>query len=160
MAASLTSVTFHNKLGSQAERVDRIAALARDLSPVTGAEPPVAEQAARVCKADLASEMVYEFPELQGLMGRYYAEAAGLDKRVAAAAEDHYSPLGPSDSVPSEPVSVSVALADKIDTLAGFWAIEEKPTGSKDPFALRRAAAVVAARWCGVDAACLPHQST
>jgi len=140
MAASLTSVTFHNKLGSQAERVDRIAALARDLSPVTGAEPPVAEQAARVCKADLASEMVYEFPELQGLMGRYYSEAAGLDKRVAAAAEDHYSPLGPSDSVPSEPVSVSVALADKIDTLAGFWAIEEKPTGSKDPFALRRAA--------------------
>jgi len=140
MAASLTSVTFHNKLGSQAERVDRIAALARDLSPVTGAEAPVAEQAARVCKADLASEMVYEFPELQGLMGRYYAEAAGLDKRVAAAAEDHYSPLGPSDTVPSEPVSVSVALADKIDTLAGFWAIEEKPTGSKDPFALRRAA--------------------
>ena len=140
MAASLTSVTFHNKLGSQAERVDRIAALARDLSPVTGAEPPVAEQAARISKADLASEMVYEFPELQGLMGRYYAEAAGMDKRVAAAAEDHYSPLGPSDSVPSEPVSVSVALADKIDTLAGFWAIEEKPTGSKDPFALRRAA--------------------
>ncbi len=140
MAASLTSVTFHNKLGSQAERVDRIAALARDLTPVTGADSVLAEQAARICKADLASEMVYEFPELQGLMGRYYAELAGLDSRVAAAAQDHYSPLGPSDTVPSEPVSVSVALADKIDTLAGFWAIEEKPTGSKDPFALRRAA--------------------
>ncbi len=140
MAASLTSVTFHNKLGSQAERVDRIAALARDMAPVTGADAVLAEQAARICKADLASEMVYEFPELQGLMGRYYAVAAGLDARVAAAAEDHYSPLGPSDSVPSEAVSVSVALADKIDTLAGFWAIEEKPTGTKDPFALRRAA--------------------
>ena len=140
MAASLTSVTFHNKLGSQAERVDRIAALARDMAPVTGADAVLAEQAARICKADLASEMVYEFPELQGLMGRYYAAAAGLDSRVAAAAEEHYSPLGPSDSVPSEAVSVSVALADKIDTLAGFWAIEEKPTGTKDPFALRRAA--------------------
>ncbi len=140
MAASLTSVTFHNKLGSQAERVDRIAALARDMAPVTGADAVLAEQAARICKADLASEMVYEFPELQGLMGRYYASAAGLDIRVAAAAEEHYSPLGPSDSVPSEAVSVSVALADKIDTLAGFWAIEEKPTGTKDPFALRRAA--------------------
>ena len=140
MSASLTSVTFHNKLGSQAERVDRISALARDLTPVTGADAELAQQAARICKADLASEMVFEFPELQGLMGRYYAEAAGLDSRVAAAAQDHYSPLGPSDTVPSEPVSVSVALADKIDTLAGFWAIEEKPTGSKDPFALRRAA--------------------
>ena len=140
MAASLTSVTFHNKLGSQAERVDRIAALSRDLAPVTGADAVLAEQAARICKADLASEMVYEFPELQGLMGRYYAAAAGLDPRVAAAAENHYSPLGPSDSVPDESVSVAVALADKIDTLAGFWAIEEKPTGTKDPFALRRAA--------------------
>ena len=140
MAASLTSVTFHNKLGSQAERVDRIAALSRDLCPVTHADPALAEQAARVCKADLASEMVYEFPELQGLMGRYYAEAANLDPSVALAAEQHYSPLGPSDTVPSDPVAVSVALADKIDTLAGFWAIEEKPTGSKDPFALRRAA--------------------
>ncbi|MEM6409016.1 MAG: glycine--tRNA ligase subunit beta, partial [Pseudomonadota bacterium] len=100
----------------------------------------LAEQAARVAKADLSSEMVYEFPELQGLMGRYYAEAAGLPAEVANAAEEHYSPLGPSDVVPTAPVSVAVALADKIDTLTGFWAIDEKPTGSKDPFALRRAA--------------------
>ena len=140
MAAALADVTFHNKLGSQAERIERIAALARDLAPYAGADPAMAVQAAQVCKADLASEMVYEFPELQGLMGRYYAEAAGLDARVAAASEDHYKPLGPSDDVPTEPVSVAVALADKIDILAGFWAIEEKPTGSKDPFALRRAA--------------------
>lgn len=138
--AQLSNVTFHNKLGMQSERIDRIAALAREIAPVVGADADLAEQAARVAKADLSSEMVYEFPELQGLMGRYYAQAAGLPQEVANACEAHYSPLGPSDDVPSEPVSVAVALADKIDTLTGFWAIDEKPTGSKDPFALRRAA--------------------
>ncbi|AUQ53344.1 glycyl-tRNA synthetase beta subunit [Phaeobacter inhibens] len=136
----LGNVTFHNKLGTQAARIDRIAALAREIAPVVGADADLAEQAARVAKADLSSEMVYEFPELQGLMGRYYAEAAGLPQDVANACEAHYSPLGPSDDVPTEPVSVAVALADKLDTLTGFWAIDEKPTGSKDPFALRRAA--------------------
>jgi glycyl-tRNA synthetase beta chain len=105
-----------------------------------GAGPDLAERAARLAKADLASSMVYEFPELQGVMGRHYAAAAGEDAAVAAAAEEHYAPLGPSDAVPTAPVSVAVALADKIDMLAGFWAIDEKPTGSKDPFALRRAA--------------------
>ncbi|UWR49750.1 glycine--tRNA ligase subunit beta [Phaeobacter inhibens] len=138
--AKLGNVTFHNKLGTQAARIDRIAALAREIAPVVGADADLAEQAARVAKADLSSEMVYEFPELQGLMGRYYAEAAGLPQEVANACEAHYSPLGPSDDVPSELVSVAVALADKLDTLTGFWAIDEKPTGSKDPFALRRAA--------------------
>ena len=137
---SLGNVTFHNKLGSQKDRIERIAALAKEIAPSVGADPDMAEQAARVAKADLSSEMVYEFPELQGLMGRYYAEAAGLPAEVAQAAQEHYSPLGPSDDVPTAPVSVAVALADKIDTLTGFWAIDEKPTGSKDPFALRRAA--------------------
>jgi glycyl-tRNA synthetase beta chain len=139
MAEPLRDVTFHNKLGSQAERIDRIAALAREIAPVVGAKPDLAEEAARIAKADLASEMVYEFPELQGIMGRYYAEAAGHDDGVPEACRDHYSPLGPNDAVPTHPVSVAVALADKIDTLTGFWAIDEKPTGSKDPFALRRA---------------------
>ena len=138
--AALENVTFHNKLGSQAARIKRIAALARDLAPAVGADPDVAEQAALVAKADLSSEMVYEFPELQGLMGRYYAEKAGMSADIAAACEAHYSPLGPSDDVPTAPVSVAVALADKLDMLTGFWAIDEKPTGSKDPFALRRAA--------------------
>ena len=138
--AALQNVTFHNKLGSQAARIKRIAALARDLAPVVGADPDMAEQAALVAKADLSSEMVYEFPELQGLMGRYYAEKAGMSADIAAACETHYSPLGPSDDVPTSPVSVAVALADKLDMLTGFWAIDEKPTGSKDPFALRRAA--------------------
>ena len=137
---NLGNVTFHNKLGTQAARIDRIAALAREIAPVVGTEADLAEQAARVAKADLSSEMVYEFPELQGLMGRYYAEAAGLPQAVANACQQHYSPLGPSDDVPTEAVSVAVALADKIDTLTGFWAIDEKPTGSKDPYALRRAA--------------------
>ena len=137
---SLENVTFHNRLGTQAARITRIAALARDLAPVVGADPDQAETAARIAKADLSSEMVYEFPELQGLMGRYYAEAACYPAEVAAACQDHYSPLGPSDDVPTAPVSVAVALADKLDTLAGFWAIDEKPTGSKDPYALRRAA--------------------
>ncbi|MGQ0611190.1 MAG: glycine--tRNA ligase subunit beta [Paracoccaceae bacterium] len=160
----LKAVTFHNKLGSQAERTQRIAALARQIAPLVGADADLAEQAARLAKADLRSAMVGEFPELQGIMGRYYAMAAlqsdpprppsrGLDEpaggpgsgpgrveSIANAVRDHYSPLGPTDEVPTEPVSVAVALADKIDTLTGFWAIDEKPTGSKDPFALRRAA--------------------
>ena len=138
--AKLADVTFHAKLGSQAERVGRIEALARELAPAVGADPDLAARAARFAKADLNSQMVYEFPELQGLMGRRYAEAAGEDESVAAAIEEHYSPLGPSDAVPTSPVSVAVALADKLDLLAGFWRIDEKPTGSKDPFALRRAA--------------------
>lgn len=140
MGAGLENVTFHNKLGSQADRVTRIAALAREIAPLVGADPDLAEQAARAAKADLRSDMVGEFPELQGRMGSYYARAAGLPEEVAQACVEHYQPLGPSDSVPTAPVSVAVALADKIDTLTGFWAIDEKPTGSKDPFALRRAA--------------------
>ena len=138
--AQLSNVTFHNKLGSQAERIERISALARDLAPFVGADEDNAEKSAKLAKADLSSEMVYEFPELQGLMGRYYAKAAGLSDEISAVAEEHYAPLGPSDNVPSAPLSVIVALADKIDTLTGFWAVSEKPTGSKDPFALRRAA--------------------
>ena len=136
----LKSVTFHGKLGSQADRVARIAALAREIAPLVGADPDLAAAAAKVCKADLRSAMVGEFPELQGIMGMYYARAAGMDESVARAARDHWAPKGPEDAVPVEPVSVAVALADKIDTLTGFWAIDEKPTGSKDPFALRRAA--------------------
>ena len=136
----LKAVTFHAKLGSQADRVERIAALAREIAPAVNADQDQVEQAARIAKLDLRSAMVGEFPELQGTMGRYYAQAAGLPDAVADAARDHYSPLGPSDEVPSAPVSVAVALADKLDTLTGFWAIDEKPTGSKDPFALRRAA--------------------
>ncbi len=133
-------VVFHAKLGTQGERVQRIAALARELAPIVGADPEKAERAARLAKADLPTEMVGEFPELQGLMGRKYAELQGEDASVAAAVEEHYKPLGPSDRVPNDPVSVAVALADKLDTLVGFWAIDEKPTGSKDPYALRRAA--------------------
>ena len=135
----LRGVTFHARLGSQADRIERIAALAREIAPAVGADPHLAERAARVAKLDLASEMVYEFPELQGVMGRYYAEAAGEPREVAAAAREHYAPLGPSDAVPSVPVSVTVGLADKIDMLTGFWAIDEMPTGSRDPYALRRA---------------------
>ena len=138
--ARLENVTFHNKLGSQKDRIDRIVALAGDLSLVTSADAGSAQKAAGIAKADLSSEMVYEFPELQGLMGRYYAEAAGVEQEVANACEQHWQPLGPSDDVPTEAVSATVALADKLDTLCGFWAIDEKPTGSKDPFALRRAA--------------------
>ncbi len=140
MARKLERVTFHGQLGTQSERIARIAALAREIAPMVGADAGEAALAARIMKADLVSEMVYEFPELQGVMGRYYAKAEGLSDAVAAACEDHYAPLGPSDTVPSEPVSVAVALADKVDILTGFWAIDEKPTGSKDPFALRRAA--------------------
>ncbi|WP_171210579.1 glycine--tRNA ligase subunit beta [Ruegeria sp. HKCCA5426] len=136
----LDAVTFHAQLGSQGERVQRIAALAHELAGATGATPALAMMAAQACKADLSSEMVFEFPELQGLMGRYYSDAADLPAEVGQASQEHYSPLGPSDDVPTAPVSVAVALADKLDTLTGFWAIDEKPTGSKDPFALRRAA--------------------
>ena len=140
MAEGLANVTFHNKLGSQKDRIERIEALAREIAPLVGASPDLAAEAARVAKADLQSAMVGEFPELQGTMGVYYARAAGLPEEVALACKAHYQPLGPSDDVPTDPVSVAVALADKIDTLTGFWAIDEKPTGSKDPYALRRAA--------------------
>lgn len=133
-------IVFHEKLGTQAERISRIVALAGQFAPLIGADVAKAERAARLCKADLLTEVVGEFPELQGLMGRYYAEAQGEDEGVAHAIEDHYKPKGPDDLVPADPVSIAVALADKIDTLVGFWAIDEKPTGSKDPYALRRAA--------------------
>ena len=133
-------IVFHEKLGTQAERIERIERLAAELAPLVGADVEKAKRAARLCKADLLTEVVGEFPELQGVMGKYYAEAQGEDEAVAHASEDHYRPKGPDDLVPSDPVSVAVALADKIDTLVGFWAINEKPTGSKDPYALRRAA--------------------
>ncbi len=133
-------VVFHAKLGRQGERVQRIAELARELAPIVGADPDLAERAAKLAKADLPTEMVGEFPELQGLMGRKYAELQGEHPSVCAAIEEHYKPLGPSDRVPTDPVSVAVALADKLDTLVGFWIIDDKPTGSKDPYALRRAA--------------------
>jgi glycyl-tRNA synthetase beta chain len=171
----LKGVTFHAKLGTLAERVDRIAALAREIAPLVGADPDQAEQAARLSKADLASAMVGEFPELQGVMGGYYARAlppsnpaapasvpptgghsrsqsppiggstreageGGHSAAIADAVRDHYKPQGPADTVPTAPLTVAVALADKLDTLVGFFAIDEKPTGSKDPFALRRAA--------------------
>jgi glycyl-tRNA synthetase beta chain len=143
-------VTFHEKLGKQYERIERIARLAGELAPLVGADPAQgaekeklvekAMRAAKLAKADLQTEVVGEFPELQGLMGKYYALALGEDAGVAAACEEHYKPQGPADRVPTDPVSIAVALADKIDTLVGFWAIDEKPTGSKDPYALRRAA--------------------
>ncbi|MCI3182229.1 glycine--tRNA ligase subunit beta [Caulobacter sp. CCUG 60055] len=136
----LKGVTFHAKLGTMYQRVERIVALAREIAPLVGADPELAAQAARLAKADLGTGMVGEFPELQGLMGGYYARAEGLPDAVADAVRDHYKPQGPGDSVPTAPVSVAVALADKLDTLTGFFAIDEKPTGSKDPFALRRAA--------------------
>ncbi|MCB1542747.1 MAG: glycine--tRNA ligase subunit beta, partial [Rhodoblastus sp.] len=136
----LDSIVFHERLGTQGERVKRIEELAYELASKVGADPARAARAAHLAKADLVSEMVGEFPELQGLMGRYYAAAQGTAPSIAAAIEEHYKPQGPSDRTPTDPVSVSVALADKIDTLAGFWAINEKPTGSKDPYALRRAA--------------------
>ncbi|MGX6647321.1 glycine--tRNA ligase subunit beta [Maricaulaceae bacterium MS644] len=186
MAAELSKVTFHDKLGTVADKTERVAALARELAPAVGADPELAYLAAKLAKADLVSQMVYEFPELQGVMGRYYALEADPSRRpqttsggapqnvgggeqkrphpeesakraskdegglsglsdkdrqtVADAIRDHYKPQGPSDAVPTAPVSAAVALADKLDTLVGFWAIDEKPTGSKDPFALRRAA--------------------
>ena len=134
-------VTFHAKLGTQGERVERIARLAEELAPVVGADPALARRAAVLAKADLQTEVVGEFPELQGAMGRKYALLQGESHAVAAAIEEHYKPQGPSDAVPVDPVAIAVALADKLDTLAaGFWPIDEKPTGSKDPYALRRAA--------------------
>ncbi|ANT50521.1 glycine--tRNA ligase subunit beta [Mesorhizobium amorphae] len=133
-------VTFHAKLGTQGERVERIKKLAEELAPIVGADPALARRAAMLAKADLTTEVVGEFPELQGAMGRKYALLQGEHPSVAAAIEEHYKPQGPSDRVPTDPVSVAVALADKLDTLVGFWAIDEKPTGSKDPYALRRAA--------------------
>jgi glycyl-tRNA synthetase beta chain len=133
-------IVFHEKLGTQAERIDRIETLAREIAPRVGADVELAARAARLAKADLVTEMVGEFPELQGLMGRYYAAAQGEEASVAAAIEEHYKPQGPNDRIPTSPVSIAVALADKLDTLGSFWAIDEKPTGSKDPFALRRAA--------------------
>ena len=139
MAPKLERLEFKKELGSMADKVARVAALARELAPTVGADPDLAERAAKLAKADLVSEMVYEFPELQGVMGRYYASEAGEPEAVANAIGEHYKPQSPSDPVPSAPVSVAVALADKLDTLVGFWAIDEKPTGSKDPFALRRA---------------------
>ena len=137
---SFNDIIFHEKLGTQAERIERIERLAGEMAPLVGADPKKAKRAALLCKADLLTEMVGEFPELQGTMGKYYAQEQGEDEAVAHAIEDHYRPKGPDDLVPSDPVSVAVALADKIDTLVGFWAVDEKPTGSKDPFALRRAA--------------------
>jgi glycyl-tRNA synthetase beta chain len=133
-------IVFHEKLGTQAERIKRIERLAAEIAPLIGADVEKTRRAAHLAKADLLTEVVGEFPELQGLMGKYYALAQGEDSSVAAASEEHYKPQGPNDRVPTDPVSVAVALADKIDTLVGFWAIDEKPTGSKDPYALRRAA--------------------
>jgi glycyl-tRNA synthetase beta chain len=134
------SIVFHEKLGTQAERIKRIERLAAEIAPLVGADVEKTKRAAKLAKADLLTEVVGEFPELQGLMGKYYALAQGEDASVAAASEEHYKPQGPADRVPIDSVSIAVALADKIDTLVGFWAIDEKPTGSKDPYALRRAA--------------------
>jgi glycyl-tRNA synthetase beta chain len=133
-------IVFHEKLGTQGERIRRIERLAGEIAPLVGADVAKAKRAAHLAKADLLTEVVGEFPEVQGLMGKYYALAQDEDAAVAAACEEHYKPQGPADRVPTDPVSVAVALADKLDTLAGFWAIDEKPTGSKDPYALRRAA--------------------
>jgi glycyl-tRNA synthetase beta chain len=133
-------IVFHEKLGTQAERIARIERLAAEIAPLVGADVEKVKRAAKLVKADLLTEVVGEFPEVQGLMGKYYALAQGEDVSVAAACEEHYKPQGPNDRVPTDPVSVAVALADKLDTLVGFWAIDEKPTGSKDPYALRRAA--------------------
>ena len=144
---------FHEKLGTQAERIARIVALAGHLAPIVGADVAKAERAAQLCKADLSTEVVGEFPELQGLMGRYYAEAQGEDEAVAHACEDHYKPKGPDDLVPADPVSVAVALADKIDILTGFWAIDEKPTGIEGPVC-------AAARGAGRDPAGARQQAS
>jgi glycyl-tRNA synthetase beta chain len=133
-------IVFHEKLGTQGERIKRIERLAAEIAPLVGADAEKTKRAAHLAKTDLLTDVVGEFPELQGLMGKYYALAQGEDASVAAASEEHYKPQGPTDRVPTDPVSVAVALADKIDTLIGFWAIDEKPTGSKDPYALRRAA--------------------
>ncbi|MEQ8824760.1 MAG: glycine--tRNA ligase subunit beta [Filomicrobium sp.] len=144
MATKLANITFHAKLGTQKDRIERVAELAYQIAGAVDADPEAARRAAQLCKADLVSEMVGEFPELQGLMGRYYAEKGGIKPEIARAIELHYKPKGPSDTVPKEDdgdsVAIAVALADKLDTLVGFWAIDEKPTGSGDPYQLRRAA--------------------
>ncbi|MEI7597712.1 MAG: glycine--tRNA ligase subunit beta [Aestuariivirga sp.] len=139
-AKKLDAITFHAKLGNQGERVQRIETLAAEVARKIGADPEKAKLAARLAKADLVTGMVGEFPELQGLMGRYYALDQGVDPEVADAIRDHYKPVGPTDSIPVSAVGQAVALADKLDTLNGFWSIDEKPTGSKDPYALRRSA--------------------
>jgi len=136
----LEDTVFHAKLGTQFARVERIVKLAGDIAPMVGADVDRAKRAAMLAKADLTTGMVGEFPELQGLMGRYYATAQGEPADIANAVELHYKPLGPTDKVPTDPTAIAVALADKLDLLTGFWAIDEKPTGSRDPFALRRAA--------------------
>jgi glycyl-tRNA synthetase beta chain len=137
---TFNDIIFHEKLGTQADRIERIERLAVTMAPIVGADVKKAKRAAQLCKADLLTEIVGEFPELQGTIGKYYAEEQGEDEAVAHAIEDHYRPKGPDDLVPSDPVSIAVALADKLDTLVGFWAADEKPTGRKDPYALRRAA--------------------
>jgi len=136
----LEAITFHAKLGTLAEKVARVGKLAIPIADVVGANKQLVGRAAQLAKADLVTAIVGEFPEVQGVMGRYYALNDGEAKEVAQAIEEHYAPVGPSDFCPMAPVSVTLALADKIDTLVGFWAIDEKPTGSKDPYALRRAA--------------------
>ncbi len=136
----LREIVFHEKLGTQYERVQRVRVLAREIAKLVHADPDLAERGAILAKADLLSDMVGEFPELQGVMGRYYALDQEEDPAVADAIGAHYKPVGPSDDVPREPIAIAVALADKLDMLVGFWAIDEKPTGSKDPYALRRAA--------------------
>lgn len=136
----LEESVFHAKLGTQFQRVERLVKLSGEIAPKVGANPELAKRAAMLAKADLTTGMVGEFPELQGIMGRYYALAQGEPNAIANAVADHYKPLGPTDLVPGEPVAIAVALADKLDTLKGFWSIDEKPTGSRDPFALRRAA--------------------
>lgn len=136
----LEESVFHAKLGTQFQRVERLVKLSGEIAPKVGANPELAKRAAMLAKADLTTGMVGEFPELQGIMGRYYALAQGEPAAIANAIADHYKPLGPTDLVPGEPVAIAVALADKLDTLTGFWSIDEKPTGSRDPFALRRAA--------------------
>jgi glycyl-tRNA synthetase beta chain len=139
-AEKLKDIVFHEKLGTQFARIERLATLAREIAKTTQADPEKVSQAARLCKADLVTDMVGEFPELQGLMGRYYAQLEGHDSSVCIALEEHYKPQGPSDHIPTDPVAVALALSDKLDTLVSFWAMNEKPTGSKDPYALRRAA--------------------
>lgn len=136
----LGNIVFHEKLGTVKDKAERVMALAKELAPKVGTDPAQAERAAKLAKCDLVSDMVGEFAELEGVMGRYYATLQGESQAIADAVRDHYKPKGPSDEVPSNSVSVAVALSDKLDTLVGFWAIDEKPTGSKDPFALRRAA--------------------
>lgn len=136
----LETIVFHAKLGTVGERVKRLATLGADIATQIGADVKLTKEAAKYVKADLVSETVYEAPDMQGIAGRYLALAEGKDPAIAAAIEEHYKPQGPGDAVPSEPVSIAIALAEKLDVLTGFWAIDEKPTGSKDPFALRRAA--------------------